>query len=174
MATLLLSYRPLFRTAALGAGLGLSLLHPSSPLRSSPLQCQYNAPYYNRHASPETGWSLDPNSPIVEKQGRTSPAAGNRLLSAWTVRQISLGSVLGLAAGLGLRVFSKALVFVLGVGIVLVEWAASKGYNVIPVNFLQKHVKINLRDATRKNVPLKVSFGTTMAMAAFANFSDYS
>lgn len=121
MATLLLSYRPLFRTAALGAGLGLSLLHPSSPFRSSPLQCQYNAPYYNRHASPETGWALDPNSPIVEKQGQTSSAAGNRLLSAWAVRQISLGSVLGLATGLGLRVFSKALVFFLGVGIVLVE-----------------------------------------------------
>jgi hypothetical protein len=122
MATLLLSYRPLFRTAALGAGLGLSLLHPSSPLRSSPMQCQYNAPYYNRHASPETGWSLDPNSPVVEKQGRTSSAAaGDRLLSAWAVRQMSLGSVLGLATGLGLRVFSKALVFFLGVGIVLVE-----------------------------------------------------
>lgn len=123
MATLLLSYRPLFRTAALGAGLGLSLLHPSSPLRSSPMQCQYNAPYYNRHASPETGWALDANNPVIEKQGRTSSsaAAGDRLLSAWAVRQISLGSVLGLATGLGLRVFSKALVFFLGVGIVLVE-----------------------------------------------------
>lgn len=54
------------------------------------------------------------------------------------------------------------------------QWAASKGYNIIPVGFLQKHVKINLREATRKNFPLKVSFGTTMAMAAFANFSDYS
>jgi uncharacterized membrane protein (Fun14 family) len=40
------------------------------------------------------------------------------------MRQISLGSVLGLAAGLGLRIFSKALVFVLGVGIVLVEVSA--------------------------------------------------
>jgi uncharacterized membrane protein (Fun14 family) len=42
-------------------------------------------------------------------------------LNARYMRQISLGSVLGLATGLGLRVFSKALVFVLGVGIVLIE-----------------------------------------------------
>lgn len=192
MATFLLSYRPLFRTVALGAGLGLSLLHPSSPFRSAPMQCQYTAPYYNPHAPKESGWSLDMHSPAVEKQGRTSSSAGNRLLSAWAVRQISLGSVLGLATGLGLRVFSKALVFFLGVGIVLVEvrrlafalsiggkanfdqWAASKGYNVIPYQFLQKHAKINLREAARKNFPLKVSFGATMAMAAFANFSDYS
>ncbi|KAH8702369.1 hypothetical protein BGW36DRAFT_115583 [Talaromyces proteolyticus] len=175
MATLLLSYRPLSYAAAFGTGIGLSLLHPASPFRSAPLQCQYTSPYYNPHAPQESGWSLN-NSPAIEKQGRTSTTTrGHGLLNARSIRQISFGSVLGLATGLGLRVFSKALVFVLGVGIVLAEWAASKGYNIIPFKTVQKYArKINLQQATRENIPFKVSFGTTMAMAAFANFSDYS
>lgn len=37
------------------------------------------------------------------------------------MRQVSLGSVLGLVAGVGLRAFSKALVVILGMGVVLVE-----------------------------------------------------
>ncbi|OKL64196.1 hypothetical protein UA08_00279 [Talaromyces atroroseus] len=161
----------------LGAGIGLSMLHPSSPFRSAPLQCQYNAPYYNPHAAPESGWSLA-GSEAAAKQGKTSYAqqqSSTGLLNARYMRQISLGSVLGLATGLGLRVFSKALVFVLGVGIVLVEWAASKGYTLIPMNTLQKYAKkVDIHQATRKNVPFKISFGTTMALAAFANFADYS
>ena len=43
------------------------------------------------------------------------------LLNARTMRQVSLGSVLGLVAGVGLRAFSKALVVILGMGVVLVE-----------------------------------------------------
>ncbi|EEA24383.1 hypothetical protein TMatcc_007473 [Talaromyces marneffei ATCC 18224] len=171
MAFLFSSLRPIL----IGTGIGLSLLVPSSPFRSAPIQCQYTAPYYNQHASPESGWSLA-GSELAAKQGRTSSSQpGTGLLNARCMRQISLGSVLGLATGLGLRVFSKALVFVLGVGIVLIEWAASKGYNIIPVNTLQKYVKsFDLQRATRENVPFKVSFGTTMAFAAFASFTDYS
>lgn len=37
------------------------------------------------------------------------------------MRQISLGSVLGVLAGLGLRAVSRVLVFAVGVGIVVVE-----------------------------------------------------
>jgi uncharacterized membrane protein (Fun14 family) len=37
------------------------------------------------------------------------------------MRQVSLGSVLGLIVGVGLRAFSRALVVLLGMGIVLVE-----------------------------------------------------
>lgn len=109
------------RPVLIGTGIGLALLVPSSPLRAAPVQCQYTAPYYNQHASPESGWSLA-GSELAAKQGRTgSTRPGTGLLNARYMRQISLGSVLGLATGLGLRVFSKALVFVLGVGIVLIE-----------------------------------------------------
>lgn len=37
------------------------------------------------------------------------------------MRQVSLGSVLGLLVGVGLRAFSRALVVLLGIGVVAVE-----------------------------------------------------
>jgi hypothetical protein len=89
------------------------------------MQCQYSAPYYRTEgqASTETGWTVHPNDPVLQKQGRTGIAAQakNALLTPDNMRQISLGSVLGLVAGVGLRAFSKVLVVVLGMGVVLVE-----------------------------------------------------
>jgi uncharacterized membrane protein (Fun14 family) len=37
------------------------------------------------------------------------------------MKQISLGSVLGLVAGVGLRAFSRILVVVIGMGVVFIE-----------------------------------------------------
>lgn len=130
MATLL--SRPLLYTcAAVPLGVGLSLLHPSSPLCLPRLQCQYVAPVYSPKAFPETGWAMPVDrDPIAVKQGRTTTATAEKesdkrgaggILTASMMRQISLGSVLGLAVGLGLRVLSKALVFCFGVGVVIVE-----------------------------------------------------
>ncbi|KAL1967652.1 hypothetical protein VTN77DRAFT_2909 [Rasamsonia byssochlamydoides] len=186
MATLL--SRPLLYTCT-AAGVGLCLLHPSSPfqlrlpqlqaIQIQPIQCQYIGVSYNPHASPETGWAFPVDrDPLAQKQGRTTATANRTerersrgFLTASTMRQISLGSVLGLAVGLGLRVFSKALVFVLGVGVVIVEYAASKGYYLFPLRRLQKYVKsVDLHRALTENMAFKTSFGTTMAMAAFAQF----
>jgi len=109
----------------LGIGLSAATLHPLSPFRAAPMRCEYSAPYYRteNQASPETGWTVPPNDPILQKQGRTGTAAQakNTLLTPENMRQISLGSVLGLVAGVGLRAFSKVLLVVLGIGVVLVE-----------------------------------------------------
>lgn len=122
MTTLLLPRSLLYTSVS---AVSLFLLHPSSPLRAPPLQCQYYAPYPvpAQHARPEqSAWTFDP---AAEKQGKTSPhrknGNGGRLLTASTMRQISLGSVLGVLAGLGLRAVSRVLVFAVGVGIVVVE-----------------------------------------------------
>lgn len=49
--------------------------------------------------------------------------------------------------------------------------AARKGYNVIPVDRLQRYVKgINLRSAINDNVAFKISFGLMFALAAFGEF----
>lgn len=103
----------------LGVGIGLSAatMHPLSPFRSTPMQCQYTTPH-QYSPSKESEWAINPPEPGGLKQARPRR---NGLLNAETMRQVSLGSVLGLVAGVGLRAFSKALVVILGMGVVLIE-----------------------------------------------------
>jgi p-aminobenzoyl-glutamate transporter AbgT len=50
-----------------------------------------------------------------------------------------------------------------------IQWAASKGYNILPLNWLQKYVKnADLGRMVSEHRPFKISFGAMMAMAAFA------
>lgn len=109
----------------LGIGLSAATLHPLSPFRAAPMRCEYTAPSYRTEdqVGAETGWTVHPNDPVLQKQGRTGIAAQakNALLTPENMRQISLGSVLGLVAGVGLRAISKVLVVVFGISVVLVE-----------------------------------------------------
>lgn len=51
------------------------------------------------------------------------------------------------------------------------QYAARSGYNIIPIERLQRYVKgINLRSAINDNVAFKISFGLTFALAAFGEF----
>ncbi|EKV12546.1 FUN14 [Penicillium digitatum] len=152
----------------LGIGIGLSAatMHPLSPFRAAPMQCQYAVPQQSFNKDPN--WAVNPVESVGQKQIHSRRIG---LLNAETMRQVSLGSVLGLVAGVGLRAFSKALVVILGMGVVLIEFAASKGYNILPINRIQKYVKsVDLRRAMSEKRPFKMSFGAVMAMAAFANF----
>ncbi|CAI7589960.1 unnamed protein product [Penicillium bialowiezense] len=149
----------------LGVGIGLSAatMHPLSPFRAAPMLCDY--------ASPLPQQSTFKKEPEWAVNGKPAQKSRTGLLNAESMRQISLGSVMGLVAGVGLRAFSKALVVILGMGVVLVEYAASKGYNILPLHRLQKYVKnVDLHRAMNQHRPFKISFGAMMAMAAFANF----
>ncbi|PWY75178.1 hypothetical protein BO70DRAFT_103482 [Aspergillus heteromorphus CBS 117.55] len=155
-------------TLGLGLGLGLTTLTLTPKLRS-PLQCQYSA------GPPDPTWTVNgsPTSsdPILRKQGTRTSTTSSGLLTASNMQQISLGSVLGLVVGVGLRAFSRTLVVLLGLGIVVVEWAASKGYNLLPLDKVQKYVKgVDVQKAVSHRVPFKISFGVTMGLAAFAQF----
>ncbi|KAE8350940.1 hypothetical protein BDV28DRAFT_138165 [Aspergillus coremiiformis] len=159
-------------SAVLGIGLGLSL-SPLSPIRFTPMQCQSSVPFYRSEsqASPDSSWAIDRNDPVPLKQGATKPNSASGILTASNMRQVSLGSVLGLVVGVGLRAFSRVLVVLLGLGVVFVEWAAAKGYNVLPVGRLQRYVKgVNLQKAVSQHKAFKISFGATMALAAFGQF----
>lgn len=106
----------------LGVGIGLSAatIHPSSPFRAAPMRCDYAAPpqvYEKDVYDKDSRWTAHPES--VGQKTRSNKRTG--MLNAQTMRQVSLGSVLGLVAGVGLRAFSKALVVILGMGVVLVE-----------------------------------------------------
>ncbi|KXG49960.1 uncharacterized protein PGRI_059280 [Penicillium griseofulvum] len=169
MSFRLFTYQPatLLRLG-LGVGIGLSAatMHPLSPFRAAPMKCEYAVPQQTGFHK-DSGWVVNP----AESMGQKQSPKRNGLLNAETMRQISLGSVLGLVAGVGLRAFSKALVVILGMGVVLIEYAASKGYNILPLNRIQKYVKrVDLRRAMSEKRPFKMSFGAMMAMAAFANF----
>lgn len=102
----------------LGVGIGLSAatMHPLSPFRAAPMQCQYAVP--QQSFNKDSDWAVNPAGSAGQKQARPRRTG---LLNAETMRQVSLGSVLGLVAGVGLRAFSKALVVILGMGVVLVE-----------------------------------------------------
>ncbi|KAJ5134112.1 hypothetical protein N7526_005477 [Penicillium atrosanguineum] len=163
---------PLRLGLGLGIGISAATLHPLSPLRASPLQCQYNAPYGPGPQSAESSWAVNSNDPRLQKEGRSGIAAqANGFLTPENMKQISLGSVLGLVAGVGLRAFSRVLVVVIGMSVVFIEWAASKGYNILPLHRIQKYVKnVDVHRAVSQHRPFKMSFGATMALAAFAQF----
>lgn len=111
---------PTIARIGLGLGLGVSAatLSPLSPFRAAPLRCDYAAP---RAGVAEGDWLV--KEPLGQKQGGASIAeqAKAAFLTPENMKEISLGSVLGLVAGVGLRAFSRALVVLLGMGVVLVE-----------------------------------------------------
>ncbi|KAJ4302933.1 hypothetical protein N0V90_001824 [Kalmusia sp. IMI 367209] len=101
-------------------------------------------------------------TPIIKTSGAPNPRA---------IRQISLGSILGVIAGLGISVFSKPLAILIGLGIVCVQFLENRGIHLIPYSFLQRRFKeTNVRSLVQDNVAFKLSFGATFALAAFAEF----
>ena len=51
------------------------------------------------------------------------------------------------------------------------QWAASKGYDILPLHRIQKYVKdVRLQRILSEHRPFKISFGAMMALAAFAQF----
>lgn len=74
-------------------------------------------------------------------------------------------------AGLGLSIFSKPLVILLGLFIAGVQTAESYGIHLIPYRQMQGYFKsIDLRSAVQDNAAFKISFGMMFALAAFAEF----
>jgi uncharacterized membrane protein (Fun14 family) len=92
-------------------------------------------------------------------------------VSPKVVRQISLGSILGVIGGLGVSVFSKPLALLIGLGVVVVQMLSSRGIHIIPTNYLSRRLKnTDVRGLIQANPALKLSFGITFALAAFAEF----
>ena len=77
----------------------------------------------------------------------------------------------GLVAGLGLSVFSKPLVLILGLLVAGVQTVELYGIHIVPYRQLQGYVKgVDLRSAVQDNVAFKISFGALFALSAFAEF----
>ncbi|RYO26974.1 hypothetical protein AA0111_g7839 [Alternaria arborescens] len=110
----------------------------------------------------KSNYVTEARTPVITQSGAMNPKA---------VRQISMGSILGVIGGLGISVFSKPLAVLIGLGIFALQFIESRGIHVIPYSFLERRVKsMNVRSLVRDNVAFKLSFGLTCAMAAFAEF----
>ncbi|KAH8653655.1 hypothetical protein BX600DRAFT_515907 [Xylariales sp. PMI_506] len=140
-----------------------------------------------RHAL-ATGISLSVGSALVLRQpkirmdARAVPrpmttgvgASGSKeRLDPEVIRQLSSGSVTGFLAGLVISVFSRTLVLLFGVTVVIIQVAARYGINVID----QLRVKERLGNsrvlrALEKDPAFKLSFGFFFAMSAFIRFRD--
>lgn len=57
-------------------------------------------------------YAHDAQTPVITQSGAPNPKA---------VRQISMGSILGVMGGLGISVFSKPLAILIGLGVLLVQ-----------------------------------------------------
>ncbi|OCT50501.1 hypothetical protein CLCR_07668 [Cladophialophora carrionii] len=157
---------PISRTAlrrpvlvAFGLTASLPFLQPSSLIRldsspSSPPAAEFSSSPYSHSRNAKT--------PLTRDGKSINPAA---------VKQISLGSILGLGAGLVVSAFSTSLTLLIGLGIVAWQLAARRGYNLIPVDRLQRYfTNINLRSAINDNLAFKISFGLMFALSAFGEF----
>ena len=80
-----------------------------------------------------------------------------------------MGGCVGLIAGLGVSVFSKPLVVLIGLLIAGVQTAESYGIHLVPYRTIQGYVKgVDVRSAVQDNVAFKISFGLMFALSAFA------
>ena len=76
---------------------------------------------------------------------------------------------IGLVAGLGLSVFSKPLVLIIGLLVAGVYTLENYGIHIVPYRQLQGYVKgVDVRSAVQDNLAFKISAGTMFALSAFA------
>ncbi|KAJ8611365.1 hypothetical protein MRB53_038035 [Persea americana] len=161
MASLLLRPRPL----AVGLSLGLTSLFASRQLSSHPRYLLCDAPAY-QPSSPFEGYSSytkEARTPVVTSSGRVNPKV---------YRQLSAGSIAGLAGGILVGVFSKPLALLIGILVLGAQGLESwMGVRVLPYERLGKMARgINVRSVLEDDVAFKVSFGSMFVLAAFAKF----
>ncbi|KAF2637657.1 hypothetical protein P280DRAFT_471851 [Massarina eburnea CBS 473.64] len=152
-----------------GLRLGLLLTTPlvlSAPMLMQtyrrPILCEGPDPLKKITSDLKNSYTHEASTPVITRSGAPNTSA---------IRQVSLGSVLGVLAGLGVGVFSKPLAVLFGLGIVVVQLLENKGIRIIPYSFLQRRLKnTNVRSLIMDNVAFKLSFGATFALGAFAEF----
>ncbi|KAK1831731.1 hypothetical protein QBC39DRAFT_350793 [Podospora conica] len=149
--------RTAFRRSALPFGLssGLLLAHQQ---HAQPMRLDA-APAASRHYA-----SAGP--PVVT----TAPAQKERLTMDQFIRQLTAGSMTGFITGLIVSVFSKLLVPLIGLGIVLTQVAAHYGINIVEHLRKKKIQNSRILSALRGYPTFTVVFGTTFFLSSFCSF----
>ncbi|KAI0443872.1 hypothetical protein F4803DRAFT_574112 [Xylaria telfairii] len=93
------------------------------------------------------------------------------MLSPELMKQLSSGSVTGFVAGLLVSIFSRTLVLLVGVSVVIVQVAARYGINIVnQLRLKQRLGKSRVLAALEKDPIFTVSFGLFFALSAFMQF----
>ncbi|KAK4238592.1 hypothetical protein C8A03DRAFT_33407 [Achaetomium macrosporum] len=148
--------RTALRRAALPLGLGLGLttslvaVHRQQPMRFDSV-------------------------PVTQTRLRSSGSQDPKrkeLLDAETIKQLSGGSLSGFFAGLLVSVFSKTLVLLAGIGMVVIQVAARNGIDLVAYLRLKDRAKSSrILAALNRHMAFKLSFAVAFALSAFMSFS---
>lgn len=72
---------------------------------------------------------------------------------------------------MAVSIFSKPLAIVIGLAVVIVQALESRGIRIVPYKRLETWFRgIRVESIMRENVPFKLCFGTTFALAAAGSF----
>ncbi|KAL2164052.1 hypothetical protein VTH06DRAFT_3266 [Thermothelomyces fergusii] len=143
-----------------------------------------------RHAALPLGLGLGLTSGLVAVHGQRpmqfdSPAAPSQtrslasgrspgrkdLLDAETIKQLSSGSLSGFFAGLLVSVFSKTLVLLAGISMVLIQVAARSGIDLVATLRLKERASTSrILAMLNQHAAFKLSFALAFAISAFMSF----
>ncbi|KAI1354564.1 hypothetical protein F5Y01DRAFT_254343 [Xylaria sp. FL0043] len=134
-------------------------------LRSSPRIRFDSAPAATTSSSPFST-SSSPAFSNVPRGGK-----GEEHLDPDLMKQLSGGSVAGFLSGLLVSVFSRTLVLLLGVSVVILQVAARYGIDIIDrLRLKQRLGKSRVLAALERDPAFKLSFGLFFALSAFMQF----
>ncbi|KAI1074082.1 hypothetical protein F5B20DRAFT_470105 [Whalleya microplaca] len=98
----------------------------------------------------------------------TSYPPSKERLNPEVMKQLSSGSITGFLSGLVVSIFSRTLVLLLGVTMVILQIASRYGINIVQQLQLKQRIgNSRILAALEKNPAFKLSFGLFFAMSAF-------
>ncbi|KAI1115040.1 hypothetical protein F5Y14DRAFT_143567 [Nemania sp. NC0429] len=156
----------------LGSCLGLTI-STGVVLRSSP-RIRFDEP----SSSSSALFSTTPSPPAFENGSRGTGkgnggggGGGSGGLDPEVMRQLSGGCVAGFLSGVVVAIFSRTLVLLLGLSVVLVQVAARYGIDIVnQLRVKQRLGKSRVLAALEKDPVFKLSFGLFFALSAFTKF----
>ncbi|KAK4106169.1 hypothetical protein N658DRAFT_519777 [Parathielavia hyrcaniae] len=93
------------------------------------------------------------------------------LLDAETIKQFSGGSLSGFVAGLLVSVFSKTLVLLAGIGMVIIQVAARNGMDLVSYFKLKERASTSrILALLNRHTAFKLAFAISFALSAFMSF----
>ncbi|KAI1282287.1 hypothetical protein F5Y07DRAFT_410863 [Xylaria sp. FL0933] len=135
-------------------------------MRSSPRVRFDSAPAAATSSSSPFSTSSSPAFSNAPRGGK-----GEEHLDPDLMKQLSGGSVAGFLSGLLVSVFSRTLVLLLGVSVVILQVAARYGIDIIDqLRLKQRLGKSRVLAALERDPAFKLSFGLFFALSAFMQF----